>query len=325
MADKLKTYLEKKMRMSHIYQPVMVRELIKRGGSASVEDIARALLSYDPSQVEYYAIRTKNMVGKVLTDNGVVQPIKEGRTIVGYELAYPVPSETELIEICEAKIDAYLEKRGQRVWDHRRKSNGYIPGTHRYEVLKRARFRCELCGVSAEDKALEVDHILPRNLGGMDDLNNLQALCFSCNAMKRDRDDTDFRDMAEAYRAREDGCLFCHPDRKIIVEDELCYVIEDGFAVTPGHALIIPRRHVADYFGLFQPELNSMNRLLADLKQRLKDEDPTISGFNIGMNAGASAGQTIFHCHTHLIPRRDGDVEDPRGGVRGVIPGKQSY
>ena len=88
---------------------------------------------------------------------------------------------------------------------------------------------------------------------------------------------------------------------------------------------MIPKRHVADYFGLFQPELNSANRLLQKIKKQLLAEDQTISGFNIGTNAGEAAGQTIFHCHIHLIPRRDGDAENPRGGVRGVIPGKQSY
>ena len=82
---------------------------------------------------------------------------------------------------------------------------------------------------------------------------------------------------------------------------------------------------MADYFGLYQPELNAVNRLLHQLREQRIAEDTTISGFNVGMNAGASAGQTVFHCHIHLIPRRDGDVENPRGGVRGVIPGKQSY
>lgn len=231
MSDTLKKYINTQMRMSHIYQPVMLRELIKRGGTATVDEIATALLGYDPSQVEYYAIRTKNMVGKVLTQNGIVKPIKDGRSTVGYELSIPFTEDAELIDICDQKIGEYLEKRGQRVWDHRRKSTGYIPGTLRYDVLKRAHFRCELCGVSAEENALEVDHILPRNHGGTDDINNLQALCYSCNATKRDRDDTDFRQMAEDYRTREDGCIFCHPDREIVAEDELSYAIRDGYHI----------------------------------------------------------------------------------------------
>jgi 5-methylcytosine-specific restriction endonuclease McrA len=80
--------------------------------------------------------------------------------------------------MCAEKIDQYVDKRGDRIWSHRRKSTGYISGTLRYEVLKRAKFRCELCGVSADEKALEVDHIIPRQIGGPDDISNLQALCY---------------------------------------------------------------------------------------------------------------------------------------------------
>ena len=81
------------------------------------------------------------------------------------------------------KLRKYVGKR-EDPWSHRRKSTGYVPGTQRYEVLKRARYRCELCGISAEYKALEVDHIIPRNKGGTDDASNLQALCYSCNSTK---------------------------------------------------------------------------------------------------------------------------------------------
>lgn len=121
-------------------------------------------------------------------------------------------------------------------------------------------------------------------------------------------------------------CPFCtiEPDR-IIATNESAYAIRDGFPVTEGHTLIIPHRHIENYFGLTENEFQHSNTLLQQLRAELLAEDPTITGFNIGMNAGASAGQTIFHCHTHLIPRREGDVADPRGGVRGVIPHKRDY
>ena len=89
--------------------------------------------------------------------------------------------------------------------------------------------------------------------------------------------------------------------------------------------MVIPKRHVSDYFDLEQSEINSINKILFSVKHNLEKKDKTITGFNIGINSGVSAGQTIFHCHIHLIPRRDGDVKDPRGGVRGVIPEKQKY
>lgn len=328
--ERLSEFISTKMRMSHIYQPVMIRELLVRGGEASVDEIATALLAHDPSQVEYYGLRTKNMVGKVLTNNGVTEVIKSGRNITGYELPDAgnlSPSERdELIKACDAAIAKFLRNRGDQIWSHRSAASGYISGTLRYEVLKRAKFRCELCGTSAEEKALEVDHINPRSQGGSDDEVNLQALCYSCNAMKRDRDDTDFRGISGLYELREEGCIFCEiPSSRVILQNELAFAIRDGFPVTEGHTLIAPKRHVADYFELFQPELNAIQSLLQLAKSALAAEDPGIQGFNMGVNSGAVAGQTVFHCHVHLIPRRKGDVPDPKGGVRGVIPSRQKY
>ena len=121
-------------------------------------------------------------------------------------------------------------------------------------------------------------------------------------------------------------CPFCDilEDRKLI-ENNLAFGIPDNFPVTPFHSLVIPKRHVAYYFDLTESEIIACNRILKSLKVAIAKVDPTVVGFNIGVNAGLSAGQTIFHCHVHVIPRRDGDVENPKGGVRGVIPQKQSY
>jgi diadenosine tetraphosphate (Ap4A) HIT family hydrolase len=265
------------------------------------------------------------MVGRVLNNHGIVQ--KDGKIfkLRDYE-TYNEDQRIELIQICEEKLNEYVEKRGKRIFEHRRKSAGYISGSIRYNVLKDAKFRCELCGVSADTKALEVDHIMPRNKGGSDDISNLQALCYSCNAMKRDKDSTDFRKVKESYEVREEGCLFCEIQKeRILDEDNLFYVIRDGFPVTDLHTLVIPKRHVETYFDLYQPELNSCNRMIQKFKQQIEKEDVSVKGFNIGINNGEVSGQTIFHCHIHLIPRREGDVKNPRGGVRGVIPNKQGY
>jgi ATP adenylyltransferase len=325
--SELANFIEKKMRMSHIYQPVLLIELLDNNGKCHESEIAKSLLSYDQSQIEYYTTITNNMVGKVLRNHNIVardKSTKEYSLIDGDSFS---DSEREhLIELCKTRLLEFVEKRGKSVFSHRRKSTGYISGTIRYEVLKRARFRCELCGISADEKALEVDHIIPRNHGGSDEISNFQALCYSCNAMKRDRDDTDFRGLSDSYQYREDDCIFCDIDlKRVISENELAYAIRDGFPVTEHHTLIIPRRHIASYFDLGQAEVNAINQLLLQEKQSIQKEDTNISGFNVGINSGESAGQTVFHCHVHLIPRRTGDVEEPRGGVRHVIPGKGSY
>jgi diadenosine tetraphosphate (Ap4A) HIT family hydrolase len=144
--------------------------------------------------------------------------------------------------------------------------------------------------------------------------------------MKRDRDDTDFRGIANTYAERQKDCPFCDLDTsRIIAENSLCVAIRDAFPVTTQHTLIIPKRHVAAYFSLYQPELNVVYFLLTEIKAQISDKDKSVVGFNVGTNDGAAAGQTIFHCHVHLIPRRHGDVAHPEGGVRGVIPEKQRY
>ena len=121
-------------------------------------------------------------------------------------------------------------------------------------------------------------------------------------------------------------CLFCNIEyERVIAENNLAYAVRDGFPVTELHTLIIPKRHVEDYFGLTQEELLACDELIRSLKDEIMDSDSSVDAFNIGMNAGESAGQTIFHCHIHLIPRRSGDVENPRGCVRHLIPGKGNY
>jgi diadenosine tetraphosphate (Ap4A) HIT family hydrolase len=124
-------------------------------------------------------------------------------------------------------------------------------------------------------------------------------------------------------------CLFCNIqliDRgRIIAENSLAYAIRDGFPITDGHTLLIPKRHTPDYFGVVSAEISAIISLMHEQKQLLMKADRQIDGFNIGMNCGESAGQTIFHCHVHLIPRRKGDVENPRGGVRHIIAGKGFY
>ena len=121
-------------------------------------------------------------------------------------------------------------------------------------------------------------------------------------------------------------CVFCNLDEsRIEIENDLALSFKDLYPVTYGHTLVIPKRKVQSFFDLTEEETAAMFELLHLQKEDLKNKDSSITGFNIGVNDGEDAGQTIMHCHIHLIPRRSGDMEDPRGGVRGVIPEKQSY
>ena len=124
-------------------------------------------------------------------------------------------------------------------------------------------------------------------------------------------------------------CLFCDVQKmdrgRIIAENELAYATRDAFPVTAHHTLFIPKRHVLDYFGLNSEEVLAINDLLSTQRTEINALDPSVDGFNIGMNCGEVAGQSVWHCHVHLIPRRKDDVEHPKGGVRHVIPWKGNY
>ena len=121
-------------------------------------------------------------------------------------------------------------------------------------------------------------------------------------------------------------CLFCNiKESGLVMENELAYASYDTYPVSEMHCLIIPKRHVKDYFDLTDDEIFACNKLIKSVKKEVEIKDHTVKGFNIGTNSGKIAGQSIMHCHIHLIPRRKGDVADPKGGVRGVIPSKQKY
>lgn len=123
----------------------------------------------------------------------------------------------------------------------------------------------------------------------------------------------------------EVSCPFCAlPAERILILADEALVIRDAFPVSPGHTLVIPRRHIGSFFELSDAERTCMVELLARAKAEL-DLSFQPDGFNIGINDGAAAGQTVQHLHLHLIPRYRGDVPDPRGGVRWVMPGKAKY
>ena len=121
-------------------------------------------------------------------------------------------------------------------------------------------------------------------------------------------------------------CLFCNTEESSFTsQNELAYASYDTYPVTEHHCLIIPKRHIKDYFDLSNDELVACNELIQIIKKEITKKDPTVKGFNLGTNIGKVSGQSILHCHLHLIPRREGDVDNPQGGVRSVIPNKQHY
>ena len=196
--------------MSHIYQPVMTKELLTSGGKSSIRNIASAFLARDASQLEYYEQITKDMPGKVLAKHGIVERDGKDYRLCTDPSSLSSEERDELVRLCDEAISTYLQKRGTAVYDHRRAALGYLSGSLRYEVLRAGWVSLRTMRHLGGREPIEVDHIHPRKHGGQDDLTNLQALCFKCNANKGARDDQDFRIIREGLNARLSGCI-CPP------------------------------------------------------------------------------------------------------------------
>jgi hypothetical protein len=188
------------------------------------------------------------------------------------------PLREELLQLCRQRLDAFRMQRGEEVGcllTQKPAASGTGAATARRSAA-RSKSGCSpgpkaaanaaapaVAWQTPHQRALEVDHIVPRNQGGSDDLSNLQALCFRCNAAKRDTDSTDCRGQQASYASREAGCVFCalEASGRVLLENELALCIADADPVTPGHSLVIPRRHGADGLGLHQPEWSAVVEL----------------------------------------------------------------
>ncbi|MCI0491062.1 MAG: HIT domain-containing protein [Blastocatellia bacterium] len=316
----LKDFLLRRMSMSHIYQPLVIRTLLENNGEASVRQIAREFLSYDEAQVEYYCKIVKRWPKITLRKHGIIDASRRGFFRLNINLdKLSGEQRKELIEICNDKIKDYISNYKGIIGDYRYNPDNLSSSSIRYLVLKMAHGRCALCGASIKDTPIDIDHIIPRNKGGSNDISNLQALCYRCNRAKRDRDEQDFRDFGINESVKD--CDFCDLNDRVIYTCNTAHYIRDAFPITQQHSLIVPRRHVTTINDLPAVEIGDLFRLAKIVKVDLQHSDKTITGFNLGFNEGISAGQTMAHLHLHIIPRRQGDVADPQGGIRGIIPG----
>ena len=252
--EELRDFLLKKMRLNHIYQPLLIKTLVEAGGIATTRQLARAFLAQDEKQLEYYEERLVQMPIPVLSKHGIIT--REGDMVSLNTEKLNLKQQSEIKKICEEKIQDFIASRGLDTW-------------------KRGNVEA-----------------------GEDDVNYRQKDCIFCNVVGK---------------------------REILAENDYCLAFLDAFPVTEGHTLIIPKRHVADYFELNKQETAAINDLLHLRRKEMLSKDASIKGFNVGVNIGHYAGQSIMHCHVHLIPRREGDNPAPKGGVRGVIPARQSY
>ena len=187
--EELRDFVENKMQMSHVYQPLLIRLLVDAGGQATVRQLAKELSAVDEAQILFYADRLKKMPIPVLTKRGVASRTKELVSLSVDELT--LEQRRVIIAACEERIAQFVGKRGIGAWSNLLELEP-VEESVRYEVLKRDR-RCVLCGAGRDDEMLQVDHIVPRSKGGSNKISNLQTLCAPCNRGKSNRDATDLR------------------------------------------------------------------------------------------------------------------------------------
>lgn len=307
--------------MSEIYQPAVIRTLLKNNGKASLKEIAEFIAPLDEEIVNYYIGKLKINPKEVLQKHGIaeIKPKSNNFTALG-EFEYTKEEKEELIALCDQKIHSWLLKNAsvEAQYAGLGRLRHHLIADHRY---------CVMCGLTPEDKVkLDVDHIIPRSLGGTNEITNLQVLCHRCN---RGKGNSLIISAAEARKkviAPHENCVFCAlPEKRILYNTPKFKIISDAFPVTEGHTLIIPHRHVESAMTLTVEEFKEIHGAVAIVKSHLHSKHKGIDGFNLGFNVGEAAGQTVMHAHFHVIPRRKGDVVEPRGGIRGVIPAKQKY
>ncbi len=215
--------------------------------------------------------------------------------------------------LSEAQAARIVDLISDRVDNSVKTGEGDVPDSLRYKVLKAAKGRCMLCGARSHERLLNICHIKPVSGGGKTIYENLQVLCDKCSASRPDTDDSDFRPGAD--EGLNTDCIFCAASKEnILIENAYAIAIPDKYPITQGHTLIIPKRHFASYFDSIQVEHDAIYELLKIREKQLLENDPLITGFDIGVNVGEVAGQKVFHCHIHMIPRREKD--SPKWGER---------
>lgn len=187
--EELKDFVENKMQMSHVYQPLLIRLLVDAGGQSTVRQLAKEFSAFDEAQILLYEDRLKKMPIPVLKSHGVASRSKQLVTLDVDELT--LEQRREIIVSCEQRIAKFLKQRGVGTWSGLLDLDP-VGETIRYQVLNRDR-NCVLCGAGPKQGNLQVDHIIPRSKGGSNKIENLQTLCAPCNRGKSNRDATDLR------------------------------------------------------------------------------------------------------------------------------------
>lgn len=253
--QQLVDFIENKMHMSHVYQPLLIRSLVAAGGTATLRQLALSFLVEDESRVLFYEDRIRKMPARILKKHGVIRQQGDLLSLTVGPLDYVQRS--KIRELCERRLQAFLQQRGLDAWAARMIETDPVPPALRYQALLRSGGRCALCGATKDETTLHVDHIVPRSRGGKNTLDNLQVLCAACNQAKSNRDATDLRsELRVAETTSQADCPFCSPDLRgrAIARGSLSFAIPHPSSPVTGHLIVAPFRHAPDFLALTADE-----------------------------------------------------------------------
>ena len=294
--EELEFFLKKKMSMTHIYQPSMIKTLLENKGIATTEEIASNFLGHDHSQLKYYKHVVKKWPHRTLKKHNIVSYQRDTYTL---RLDSITDEEKKLlIEICDSRINQFIDN-DPWIMKLREMDIKSISESNRFAILSKAKGRCLACGKSSAEALLHVDHIIPRSLGGKTEINNLQVLCSQCNQGKSNRDDTDFIHWAMRMKYRKKHCRLCDP-KNPITSNELACAIKDKNSKNMMHSWVFPKRHTeTPFFDLIPAEKNHCLDLVSTLKEDIMKNDESVKGVNLKFDLGQDQHQ---HCCIHIIP-----------------------
>ena len=295
--EALRRFITEKMKMTEVYQPLVIRTLIENGGSASTRQLALAALPYDTSQVEYYEQVMKRWPKITLKKHDIISYQRDKFALNANVSLLSEYQKAELTSLCTQKIQEFLD--AKLTQQQKAKIPTHISGLMRYEILRRAKSRCVLCGITKEERALDVDHIIPRSLGGKTEISNLQALCYVCNRSKRNLDDTDFRNYIPP--SINPDCRLCGFVQSVTVQNIRAFALTEKENNPEENIIVVPKRHVGSFFDLDQKEVNDCYALLRQRRNYLCNEQASLK-FEISINEIQNHSHENFHTYIRLIP-----------------------
>ena len=301
----LADFIMNKMRMVHVYQPLMIETMLNNGGRATAVQVAEHFLRSDPAQLDYYIYIVNRWPRRILKTRGIISEEGRGNRNRTFSLQAGRLTETErdeLASMCRRRLAEYKEAKGVTPHYDRFNPRKGISSSKRYAVIAKSAGRCVACGVSSQDRSIDVDHIIPRNRGGSDDISNLQPLCYQCNREKRDKDDLDFLLEHNRRAFGHRGCKLCRA-KKIGIENPLAGALHPKDGEDELHTIVLPKRHARSFFELRPPERSLLTGLIDPVQRHLSGMDDTIRDFRVSLDPNLRADDS-YHCFINVIPVR---------------------